>query len=295
MTQIKAGRGVPCQPEPVPTALQATRHRPAPLPGRSTQRPSLLLAPREHGAYGQLGFPLLAAHLVSSPTAAGWLLTGAAITAFLAHEPLLVLLGKRGSRLQREGAVSAKKALTLIALLGAIMAAGGLSLAPPPARSAVLLGGALGALVAATIALNRERTLPGELLVAGTLPAFAIPVAVAGGIPPSVAYSTWSVWALGFIAATAAVRAAICHFKRTRQGLGGLALGGRLAFPLAATALAAALVVLGFMSPRHTIALLPTLQVASVIAILTPHPEKLRNIGWTLVGSSLLTTLLLAV
>ena len=60
------------------------------------------LAPREHGAYGQLGLPMLAALGSGLPGAVAALLSVSAWTLFLAHEPLLVLLGRRGERLQVE-------------------------------------------------------------------------------------------------------------------------------------------------------------------------------------------------
>jgi hypothetical protein len=54
------------------------------------------LWPREHGAYFQLALPLIAAHLLRAPTVAMAALTAAACLVFVAHEPLLVVLGHRG-------------------------------------------------------------------------------------------------------------------------------------------------------------------------------------------------------
>jgi peptidoglycan/LPS O-acetylase OafA/YrhL len=56
------------------------------------------LWPREHGAYFQLALPLLAACARRAPSVAMVLLALAAAAAFVAHEPLRVVLGHRGSR-----------------------------------------------------------------------------------------------------------------------------------------------------------------------------------------------------
>jgi len=47
--------------------------------------------PKEHGAYGQLLFPLATSLLVAGVTGAALLTAVAACAAFLSHEPLLVL------------------------------------------------------------------------------------------------------------------------------------------------------------------------------------------------------------
>lgn len=81
------------------------------------------LMPREHGAYGQLALPLLTALFSGRPTAAAFLYAAAAVFAFFAHEPLLVLLGQRGSRAFRELGARARLRLTLLAV-GTLLCAG---------------------------------------------------------------------------------------------------------------------------------------------------------------------------
>ena len=85
------------------------------------------LWPREHGAYGQLALPLLTALLSGRPSGPAGLYAFAAVCAFLAHEPLLVLLGHRGPRAQRECAGSARVRLALLSA-GALLC-GALALA----------------------------------------------------------------------------------------------------------------------------------------------------------------------
>ena len=60
------------------------------------------LWPKEHGAYGQITFPLIAAFAVAGVSVGGLLIATATIAGFLAHEPALVVLGLRGSRAKRE-------------------------------------------------------------------------------------------------------------------------------------------------------------------------------------------------
>ncbi len=54
--------------------------------------------PKEHGAYGQLAFPLVTALAVSGTSVPAGLIALAVVACFLAHEPLLVLLGMVSSR-----------------------------------------------------------------------------------------------------------------------------------------------------------------------------------------------------
>jgi hypothetical protein len=61
-----------------------------------------VLLPKEHGAYGQLAFPLITALIVAGLSVAGALLTVAVVAAFLAHEPAAVVLDQRGARARRE-------------------------------------------------------------------------------------------------------------------------------------------------------------------------------------------------
>ncbi|MDE3154816.1 MAG: YwiC-like family protein, partial [Acidobacteriota bacterium] len=94
------------------------------------------MLPREHGAYGQLLFPLVTALALGRPGAAALALAAAAIAAFLAHEPLLVLLGQRGTRAARERGPEARHWFTGLAAMAAIAGAAGVRLAPQAARVA---------------------------------------------------------------------------------------------------------------------------------------------------------------
>ena len=76
---------------------------------REVQRSSLL--PKEHGAYGQIAFPLATAFVVAGVSTAGLLLAAAVVAGFLAHEPAAVLLGLRGARPLVHGSDARRKAV----------------------------------------------------------------------------------------------------------------------------------------------------------------------------------------
>lgn len=237
-----------------------------------------LLLPREHGAYAQLGFPLACALIIGAPTLGSAALAIAAMLAFWAHEPLLLLLGRRGERLREELGGRARRVLGLLlagllALLGAAAALAELRWLPLP--------GALGAL-ALLFALKRwERTAPGEVLAALALTSWSVPVAVAGGAGARLAVETFLAFALGFAVATLAVRAAIAQGKG--EGWGKRLSAGVVA--IFAMALAISLAALGA---------LPLLLFALFLALFPPHPRHLRRVGWGLVATAGLATALLA-
>ena len=166
------------------------------------------LMPREHGAYGQLALPLLTALFSGRPTAAAFLYAAAAVFAFFAHEPLLVLLGQRGSRAFRELGARARLRLTLLAV-GTLLCAGlALMLSSQTARLASVapLGGALA--LSLLIFRKEERTDWGEIVAAFALSAAGLPVAVAGGVPVRLALCAWGIFSLGFGLVTLSLRRA---------------------------------------------------------------------------------------
>ena len=112
------------------------------------------LLPKEHGAYGQMAFPLITALVVCGATAPALFTVVAIVTGFLAHEPALVLLGMRGARARRELARDARR--WMLVLGAATCTAGALAVltAPRdvlwsfavPLLPAVLLAGAIAML-----------------------------------------------------------------------------------------------------------------------------------------------------
>ncbi len=246
------------------------------------------LVPREHGAYAQLGLPLLAALSMGRPAFAALLLAVASVSAFLAHESLLIVLGHRGARARRVDGPRARRLLAVLGGLALVSGACGLALAPEHARLATLAPLALSAVVAGLIAKNLEKTTPGEAISATAMASASLPVALATGVPPLVAWSAVGTWAIAFCAATWAVRSVIAFQKKAEISL------GRRVLPL----LGLGVLALSF----HALGLLPTMNAAATgpitllsiaVAAVPPHPRHLRRVGWSLAVATMLTAGLL--
>ena len=182
-----------------------------------------MLIPREHGAYGQLLFPLLSALLIGSPSAGAYLLAASAVAAFLAHEALLVVLGQRGMRAAREEGADARRSLALFGGFCAVTGTVSVAVMSFDALSCLLVPLALGALVAVAVFTHRERSTPGEMLAAVALSSVSLPVAIAGALPHIRAVTLFIVFAAVFVTATVAVRAMIGRVSkrgRTAPGRG---------------------------------------------------------------------------
>src|SRR5512142_1044751 len=160
------------------------------------------LIPHEHGAWGQLLLPLVCGLALGRLTAAALLLAAAVVLFFVAHEPLLVVLGQRGARVRAEHGPRARRWLGV--LLAAAGAAGvaGLALAPAAARAAVLVPVALAGAVAWLVWRKREKTVLGEVTIAAALASAAAAVALAGAAGPAgLAAAAAALAASGFPAA----------------------------------------------------------------------------------------------
>ncbi|PYR42285.1 MAG: hypothetical protein DMF93_06245 [Acidobacteria bacterium] len=237
-----------------PRAAAPCRTRTA-APCRSpwTQKSRKRVFPKEHGAYGQLLLPLATVLVVGRRTPAALMLAAAAVLAFLAHEPLLVLLGHRGPRAARDD------------------------------RSRALVWFASTALGAAILGAAAFVDAPAGIHLA---PAAAVPAALA----LLLAAVILSVFAAAFVAATVSVHAVIARTRRPPAARARMA--GVLA-PLASIAALVALAALRFVSVVAPIAALPTCLAALIAALVAPSARRLRAIGWTLVATTLLGAALL--
>jgi hypothetical protein len=251
----------------------------------SRNRGSLSFWPREHGAYAQLAFPLLTALALGDLGLAPILLVVAIIAVFLAHEPLIVLIGGRGGRARREFATVARLRVATLLGLAVLSGAGGWWLAGPTARAWSLLPLGLALLLAPLTLTRREKTLAGELLVASALSATLVPVAVAGGLGASIALIACAVWAVIFSLGTITVRAIIARAKKS----GGPSWNPYFAPLLCAVAMAIAIAIaIGTDLPAlAAAAVVPTALVALIFGVLGVHPRNLRRMGWSLVASNL--------
>lgn len=249
--------------------------------------------PREHGAYGQLAFPLVAGLALGRFSLAPALLASAAIGAFLAHEPIIVLLGNRGGRAAREHGGRAAVWLAIVIVLTLACGGAALTAMPPGTRWSVVLPFLLSLPLLPAIAARKERTAAAEILVAVTLSSWVVPVALAGGAGLRDAVTCWAVFGAAFTAATLAVRAVIARARapRERREAAIAAVG----FTVVAGVAAGLLSMAGAAPSAAPAALAPVGAVALVLALSPPAPRHLHRVGWVLVAASLTTTLVLVV
>ena len=227
--------------------------------------------------------PLATGLALGRPGLVAILLVVAVVLAFLAHEPLLVVLGQRGLRVKDALGVRAARRLALLGACAAACGVAALALAPAPVRLAALAPALLGAPVLPLVAARLEKTFAGELLVAAALSACAAPVALASGAPPSWAWGAVVTWFLSFAAATLPVQATLL-WARTKgaQERRPLAAAGATAIGLGALAGAAA----GPLPWPAALAVLPTAVAAVVVALARVRPQQFTRVGWSLVGAS---------
>lgn len=264
------------------TASATPTPTPTPLSARS-------LLPREHGAWGQLAMPLLSGLLLGRPGAAPLLLAAAVVFAFVAHEPLLVLLGQRGRRVRDVEGPRAWRWLAALGGAAAVTGALGLALAPRGVARAALVPAALAAAVAVVVWRKLEKTTAGEILVAVALASAGWLVALAGGAPAQHALAVLLAWSLAFAAATLGVQVILERLKSrgtrdvSRRNAALVVAVGAAAVALAARGLPAALAW----------AVMPTVALSAVVCFTRVKPRDLRTLGWALVASSIVTLVLL--
>ncbi|MBL0219585.1 MAG: YwiC-like family protein [Myxococcales bacterium] len=253
------------------------------------------LWPREHGAYIQLFVPVATSLLATGSSWAGAALALGAGFAFLASEPLRVLIGARGPRMRELAGSRARRRLALFAALAAIAGGTGLVLAP---RSAVALTMLLAPMIGFVLIASRRgtvQTVLGESVAAITLAGAGAPVALAGGMRLGDALAIWLGWSLAYTATVVVVHRVLARHLRARAPadvrseltlvvLCGLLAAASVVLPLVrfATPLAIAAVLVLIWMPRAThlravgIAFLATSLVAAVLAI-TPLRDAARD------------------
>ena len=250
------------------------------------------LFPREHGAYAQLGFPLLTGLAYGGGASlAGVSFALAAVLMFLIHEPVAVLAGIRGNRMVEELAGRAKRRAFVLGVVGGVVGIVALATAPPSVRL-VALAPLAGALILGPLAATaRLKNLPGELLVVATFAATLFPVAAAGGTPAARWTVAGGVWFVTFAMATIAVHALKARIKQGSRGRGTLPA----AYALAVLVLfgAAVLVATGRVPTLAGLAVVPVSLVVVGALLLRVHPRQLRRFGWSLVASNVVTLVLL--
>jgi len=243
------------------------------------------MVPREHGAYGQLLLPIVTALALGRPTVAALLISGAAALAFIAHEPALVALGRRGARARRERWPHAIGLLLLLTGLAVAIGAAAVLKMPAADRWLLVVPVACGALAALVLVAGSERSTAGEIVISTALASVSLPVAIAAGASMAAALTCAATFAAAFAAATVSVRAVIAGARGSSRGERRLALAIDAALLMLVAMLAFGRVIL----PAAVWAAAPVGAVALGLAAVIPPPRYLRQIGWTLVAATALT------
>ena len=236
--------------------------------------------PREHGAYAQLILPLITAIAIGRARWAAIALGLAAIAVFLAHEPLLMLMGQRGLRGSREQARIARRWLLLYGIAALVCGGGGMAWSPEVARHALMVPAVPGAAFFALILARRERTSAGEMLSAVTLSSIALPVALAASATPTAAWTCAAVFASGFSSATLSVRAVIARPRHSHGDVLRLTAG---LVAVGAVTVLYSLSRYGIVADAGWRAAAGPCVLSVVLGATAPSPRYLRYIGWMLI------------
>ena len=248
------------------------------LDGTPAQRvPSLW--PREHGAYVTLLTPLVSA-LAFAPSLAGLAWAVVALLLFVAHEPLLLLQGRRGARKRELGAGLARRALLAIAIVSvptvlALIVFGDESVRRALLASALLCAGAFVFAIG-----GREKSLPGELVITAALVGLTLPALALSSVAPAPALRFLSVWLVVHALAMLTARAYV-YRKREGDGL------------LRAATLVAALAALGSscaawnerLSWSESSAVCLVALVTFALASGAFRPRSPKKLGWALAAA----------
>jgi len=245
-------------------------------------RPAPSLWPREHGAYAQLGIALGAGFaLAPGLRSLGQAVFTAAL--FLASEPLLVLLGRRGEAAPGVAGRARGRLGCLATLAGLFGTASWIGL-PVMRLGSMVPSAVLGAGLFGLFLARRERTPGGEALAALTFAGAALPVAMAGGGATRSAVSLALLLAVVFTLGTALVHGHLIALRRRgaqAPRLAAFLLGGALSAGAWVLVQRAGLPRLAGLAP------LPMTLAGLAIWLFPPAPWRLKAVGWTAAGCAL--------
>jgi hypothetical protein len=247
------------------------------------------LFPKEHGAYGQIALPLVAALAGARPSVVAYSIGAAGFLAFLAHEPLLVLAGQRGSRARREDGRRAGRRLLALGGSAALLGTWALLSLPTAVRLLAMIPVVLGAAVGFLIHRRAEKTTGGEMLAAAALSSVGLLAGVAAGTSVEAAVMIWAAWCVAFASMTIAVRTIIASARITISPI------RRTLAPLVLASVSIAVAMVGIVPVFIGVAFVPTLLLALALAVRPPSPRQLRKVGWTLVGATSFATVVIAI
>lgn len=252
-----------------------------------------VLLPKEHGAYGQVIFPLVSVFGVAGSSPAGLAVSVAVVAGFLAHEPASIVLGLRGPRAKRELSSAAARWLGVCLAVGLAAALTAVIIIDPSARWSLLVPAVPAVFLVGAMISGYEKSWYGETAAAFAFAGVAVPVAMAAGAPTADALAVAIPFAVLFITTTLAVRVVILRVRGGGDPHAAAATRrATLMISAASFVLITAMTLIGWLAPPVPIASAPGLLTAALVAARPPAAARLRTLGWTLVAVSTLTAVI---
>jgi hypothetical protein len=245
--------------------------------------------PAEHGGWSFLAEPAILG-LAISASAAGACLALGALAAFLARQPLKLLLmdRRRGARHRRTAL--AEGAFAVCAATAALLAAIAFALAAAPFWPPLLAAAPIGLAAVAFDAAGRGRDAAAEMAGAVALGASSAAIALAGDAPAAVAWGAWALLALRAATSVLYVRARLRMDRGRPAGPRAVHVGHAAALVAAAGLAAAGLAP--WLAPAVFLVLLARSGWGLSPARGAVRPQVL---GWQEVGYGVLALVLIAV
>jgi hypothetical protein len=232
----------------------------------------------------EMSLPIVSALLLAPPTAAGLCLCVGAIVAFFAHEPVVVRLGQRGARRARELEGRARNWAVALLLLSLSLGAVAVAMASGAARPWIALPAALAVVSAVLVRRDLGKSLLGTTVAALTFSSVPVPVLVDATGSIGVGVQLLALWSLSFLVGTFAVKGLVARRKDGGRGL----RASLAASTVGAVCWISAALALNW-PPLLLAAGLPSPIVASVIALRPPPMTRVRTVGLSLAGGSVLS------
>lgn len=238
--------------------------------------------------------PIATSLVVSDLSLPAVLLSLSVVCGFLAHEPLLVLLGRRGARARRDMHKGATIWFVTTAVAAVFLGVSATWLMPDEIRWSIMMPAMPAGFLGGTIVAGREKSLPGAAALAFSFAAY--PISLASNAPRGTAVAIAAVFAIVFVVGTLTVRGILASMRRGGRGPG--TRPARIWVPLVG---ATALTTLAAAASRSVVpwVALPAAVPGIVAAVLISNhplaPLRLPTVGWTLAGASAAATLVLAI